>query len=908
VKAVPSLEAEEPQLRDELIRRATAYAGTRRGAMLLGSIGGMAASAGLLLAQEQITPLSLVLGVASMAVLAWAAGRPGAKAVALVALDLALIFLYTWSLGQSMQVVVTGSPTRISVDINGNTHFSQPLGRFKSAAARGMWLGLYAGAPGTYVVGANGEFPPSSSWPASFATDLRFAVPRPGWNLKLSAGGTTGPVTAAELQPGIGNWSTNPRGEVEGTLGAIGWITKLHSPTFRLVGRLSRADGWQGIVFGFGSKKNGYLVTIRADHRDAQFYYWKNGPTMNCTCHYPVRDPVPTIPMIQRSLQFLLPSLILALFLFLVALGVYLIALPAGLAVARFGHRFRRPRSGGGTADPPAKSGRNSSALVSGTPWAAARAAPTTVSPPNSEDLRLGPISLRYVLDGGALTLGIAASVLAGLIAFNYNYTLPTIEDTATYLFQAKTFALGRLWAPVPHALSVNELMNFFALPFTVIFPQTVHGHWFGKYPPGWPLLLSVGAVFDKGWMVTPVVGGLTVLLIYLIGREVYGRAVGFLAAALALASPFVLSMSSSLLSQSATWLFCGLFVYLLILWTHRTQDLKTFALKVPTQHVVYLVGGGLAIGFAFATRQLDSLTVALPFLVLPARRPLAVLWIGAGAALPLGLLVLYNQAVTGNPTGSGYWLAEPWDRLGFGPGVGGPTQYEANFTVARSFWNFAYDLEHLQGGLFGWPFFFALALVAAPFLLGQARGWDWLFLGSTLCVMAAYMAYWASGVTGGLPRYWYVTVPWLILLAARGFEELYRWPRRLFTFLPSSALAALAFPTVLLGVLTAFDIAYYIPTNVLQYHNPGGAAVAAVHRAHLHKAIVFEVQSNRQNSAFDQVFSQNSPLLNSDVLWAIDRPGGSSNAPIIRAFPGRSYYRLTFRTNGTTVLRRISR
>jgi len=363
------------------------------------------------------------------------------------------------------------------------------------------------------------------------------------------------------------------------------------------------------------------------------------------------------------------------------------------------------------------------------------------------------------------------------------------------------------------------------------------------------------------------------VLLIYVIGREVYGRAVALVAVILALASPIVLSMSGSLLSQSATWLFCGLFAYLLILWARSTPGLDRFSWGAQGGNAGLLVGAGLAVGMAFATRQLDSLTLGLPFLILLARRPQAVLWVGAGAALPVGLLAVYNQAVTGSVTGNGYAQAFSWDRFGFGPGVGGPTVYERDFTFARGIWNFAYDLEHLQGGLFGWPFFVALAVIGIPFLVGRANRWDWLLLASTVLVMSAYMAYWASGVTGGLPLYWYVVVPWLTLLAVWGFEDLAHWPERALNLRRPSSIAAVVFPAFLLSAMMAFDVADYLPANVLSYVNPQGPVVAAVRRDHLHDAVIFQVQHSRQDSAFDDVFSENSPLLmDANVVWAIDR------------------------------------
>jgi hypothetical protein len=811
------------------------------------AVAGCITAAGLLLAQEQISKLPVALAILSLGALAWLGRRSGAKFAALVAVYLAVVFAYTWALSQSMHIVIRGSSGRISVQIDGRIRFSQPISRGAQAPSN-VWVGLYAGAPFIYVVGSNGQGNLEGSPVSRPADAIRFAAPRPGWRLLLSDRASRRGISAPQIQTVSGRWSTNPRGEIEGSVGAIGWIGRVPAAGFTLSGDLLRADGSQGIIFGIGSKRQGYILSIRLDHRDARFYTWRNGLAHACSsCHRSLLFPVSLTPMIQRALLFLLPSILLALSLAVVAVGLYLVVLPLALWVSR------------------------------------------SVAPRVPSKLQT-PVSMDRLIDGTALILGALGIVSGALIALNDNRTLPTIEDTATYIFQAKTLAAGALWADLPRALSQDHLLStFFKLAFTVL----RHGHWFGKYPTGWPLLLSVGALFDKAWMITPIVGGLSVLLIYLIGRELYGRRVGILAAILALSSPFVLSMSGSLLSQSATWLFCGLFAYGLIAWYRRNLPREAFSRALPRQDVLFLVAAGLGLGSAFAVRQLDALTLAIPFAILLVRRPLSILWVALGSAIPLSLLALYNQALVGNPLASGYGQAFPWDRLGFGPHVGGPTPYEADFTLARGLWNFAYDLEHLQAGLFGWPFFFALALVATPFLLGRARWWDWLLLASTGTVMVAYMTYWASGVTGGFPRYWYVTAPWLALLAARGFQELYRWPARVLKAPRENRAAAAAFPCALLVVLLAFDVHYYLPVNVFRYVNPGGAYVSTAQSAHVRHAVIFQVQHNQQASDFDYVFAQNSPALGGDVIWAIDR--GRRDAKIMAAFPGRTYYRLNY-------------
>lgn len=812
-------------------------------ASTLGSVTALFASTAVLLYQEQPAPLTIAALAVSALGLWWSVGWRRRAWITALTLDLGLLVVYSWSLGQSIHVTVRATRAGYLADVGGNSFF-QPARRTREPGAGVGAIGLFAGAASRYVVGPAGKPAPSITLsPLTWlATLSRFAVPRPAWSsVQLTARSHAKSFSAAQIRATSGSWSANPRGEIEGTLGAAGLLGQPGSRRFTFSADLMRGDGIQGMLLGIGPKGYGYLLAVRLDHRDARFYYWNNGVIGICTCARPITFPVATIPMIQRALQFSLPSVILALFLALLAVAAYAVFVPLAIGPSKWiaglsGKRF----------------------VIANPPWP-------------------------WALDAAAIVVGAAGIVSGALIALNVNLTLPTIEDTATYLFQAKTFALGRLWAPIPRDFS------FFSLPFTV----AVHGHWFGKYPPGWPLLLSIGTLFGKPWMVTPVVGGLTLMLIYLIAREIYDRPVGLLASALALSSPFVLSMSGSLLAQSATWFFLGLFVYLLVLWVKRSGRWEGFSFRISREHSLYLAGAGLALGMAIMTRQLDALTVAFPFLILLARRPLNSLWLALGCALPGLLFLVYNETVTGTVLGNGYTRAQPWDKLGFGPGVGGPYPYDAGFTFARGVWNISYDLEHLQGSLFGWPFFFALAFVALPFLLGRATGWDWLLASSCATVVGAYTFYWASGVTGGLPRYWYVIVPWLALLAARGLQELYWLPLRSLPQLPRLGPVALALPVVLLAALTAYDVVFYLPSNVLDFRNVYGPAIAAVHRAGIHNAIVFQVQHTAQQGEFDAAFAQNSPLLTGDILWAKDE--GARDILVMRRYPGRRYYRLSY-------------
>ncbi|MDX1417761.1 MAG: hypothetical protein R3293_26405, partial [Candidatus Promineifilaceae bacterium] len=129
------------------------------------------------------------------------------------------------------------------------------------------------------------------------------------------------------------------------------------------------------------------------------------------------------------------------------------------------------------------------------------------------------------------LVLALAACGAAAIIAALILERMPHVQDSLTYLFQAQLLAQGRLWADAP------PLPEFFEHEFLAV----SDGRWFGQYPPGFPFLLAIGVRLGQPWLINPILAGLTLVLLYLLGRALFGRSTGFIAAVLALTSPFLL-------------------------------------------------------------------------------------------------------------------------------------------------------------------------------------------------------------------------------------------------------------------------------------------------------------------------------------------------------------------------------
>jgi 4-amino-4-deoxy-L-arabinose transferase-like glycosyltransferase len=130
-----------------------------------------------------------------------------------------------------------------------------------------------------------------------------------------------------------------------------------------------------------------------------------------------------------------------------------------------------------------------------------------------------------------ALLLSLLAILVTYLVTDRIFEGIPHLEDEVAYVWQAEAIAGGKIAVPSP------PQPKSFLVPFVVDYD----GLRFGKYPPGWPLVLAIGVKLGLRFLVNPLLAGLGVWLTYLLGKRVFGEVVGLLAAGLTLTSPFFL-------------------------------------------------------------------------------------------------------------------------------------------------------------------------------------------------------------------------------------------------------------------------------------------------------------------------------------------------------------------------------
>ena len=492
----------------------------------------------------------------------------------------------------------------------------------------------------------------------------------------------------------------------------------------------------------------------------------------------------------------------------------------------------------------------------------------------------------------------------------------PHIYDASAYLFSAKTFAGGHLWVPTPPA----------ADRFPGAFMLDVHGKRFTQYPPGTAMTLAIGVLFGVPWLVEPLLGTLALLGIGLIAARLYNRRVATIAVLLGALSPFYSYLAASYLSHAVALFFLVWGFWLLLRFARGGAGwnlpvaVAFFGMGQLTRDQVGLAFAGIAVAIvvALSWRRLRAMVATsreggvASWLESP--RLIAVVAAVAVALLFAAANFAYNAALTGKATVSPRLLFNPGDHFGFGPGVG----FYGQHTVAAGLVNLDELLSSLAIDLFGWPFYLTLAFIAIPFILRRARLADWLLLAGGTLLTGAYIGYFYHGIYLG-PRYLFETLPFLLILTARGIVELAgvgAWARAVvhgWTSPPDSlsrtdekgepqSRGMSVATTALMAALLACALIYFWPRQIALHDNftglPAGTHLALdrIYSPGLRHAIIV----TGDYTLYEYVlFPLNDPALRQDVLYAL-AGNASDYAELRAAYPGRALYQLTIAPDGS--------
>ena len=283
--------------------------------------------------------------------------------------------------------------------------------------------------------------------------------------------------------------------------------------------------------------------------------------------------------------------------------------------------------------------------------------------------------------------LGVLLSIILSGIYLNFSYFEP---DTASYLFQAKLFAQGKISIPVPPQTINGEITiepNGKPMPEYGFSPSPhinmLNGKWYSKYPFGNALMMMFGVFINAPWLIPALATGGALFLLFLLVRDTYGRQIALIAAVIALISPATAGMGSTWFSEPVSRFFLTLFLFTLV----RTLN--------NPGNVIYPLISGSALGYAFNTRPLSAMVFgfvggafALYHLYKPAKseestsesdtevldnsqtRKQLVRQLGV-FLIPFAVLVLicmsWNYHFTDDPFMFTHTAAQPHDKIGFG-------------------------------------------------------------------------------------------------------------------------------------------------------------------------------------------------------------------------------------------------
>jgi 4-amino-4-deoxy-L-arabinose transferase-like glycosyltransferase len=360
-----------------------------------------------------------------------------------------------------------------------------------------------------------------------------------------------------------------------------------------------------------------------------------------------------------------------------------------------------------------------------------------------------------------ALLLVLLAILLSSWVSYDVYDGLAQLEDEYAYLWQARLAVNGDLKIPSPPQAEA------FVIPFVIDY----QGERFGKYPLGFPVVLSMGERFGVVRLINPLFAGLVVWLTYRLGEKLLNRKAGLLAAGLTTISPLFLTYTGSILSH--TWGLV-LSLTLAISWLDITDpNYPHQRANVPGWLPMWTAG--LSLGVLVLSRPWTAIGVAIPFalhgLMLLWRSPKMVqkriIGVGMIAILTGSIHFLWQFALTKDPFLNPYMLWWPYDRIGFGEGIG---VAEGGHSLQQGWIHTKNSLRMIWSDLWGWGQYSWMLIFIGVWAARRHR--RVLLIASVFpSLVFVYYAYWVSG-----PRYFYEGLYSLTILGAAAIAWIGGW------------------------------------------------------------------------------------------------------------------------------------
>ena len=421
--------------------------------------------------------------------------------------------------------------------------------------------------------------------------------------------------------------------------------------------------------------------------------------------------------------------------------------------------------------------------------------------------------------------------------------------DEYVYLYQAETMAEGRLWN------KSHPLDEFFLYSHI---PQK-DGISVGRFPPGWPLVLSLPFVLNISplWL-NPILGALSLWLFFSFARKYYGTRVAIWSLVSVAFTSFYLFNAASFFSHTLCFLLVVGFLYSLYLHLEKRV-------------VFYALLAGACLGMTVITRYFNAVLLVIPVIIFLYYRyqwksiP-TLIWIGVGSMPFFIFLFWYNYEITGNP----FLPVTVWadEREGLGFGVRGYTPFDGIEHFIRRVFLFLYWSSP------------ALLLLYFIFLIKKMRSKAERFLHPEdyylLMLIVGYYFYYHIGGNQYGPRFWFEGTPFLTLFVVKKlFDSRVQWGWALFA-------AGLAYCVVKMP---------YIVEREHRIVEERVDLTEAVSAAGVDNAVVFVATHTgilRPMGALD--LTRNDLDYNGSVLYVRDIP--ERNSELMEFYPDRTFYR----------------
>ena len=482
-----------------------------------------------------------------------------------------------------------------------------------------------------------------------------------------------------------------------------------------------------------------------------------------------------------------------------------------------------------------------------------------------------------------ALVMSLVGILATYLVTVQIFEGIPHIEDEFAYVWQADLVAKGHLTMPSPPD------SPSFLVPFVI----DHNGVRFGKYPPGWPVLLGIGVFLGARSLVNPLLAGLAIWLTYVLAKKIMGETVGLLAAGLTVSSPFFLMNSGSLLSHTFGLVLTIGFV---LAWLDSFGDRH-----LPPKKLSTLTAAG-TLGVLAITRPWTALAVGLPFglysLFLLVRGDGQIrrhlLAMGVILAVFGSLFFLWQYAVTGDVLLDPYTLWWPYDKIGFGQGYG---VTEQGHTLRQAYINTRFSIRAGFRDLFGWGAYSWIFLPFGLVAMILRRNWRALLASSTIiCLILLYLAYWVGSWLFG-PRYFLEGLFSLTLLSGVGIAFLAGWPigpeERWRSYQGWKRLRPLLL-TAFLALLVSGNLLFYTPIRMHTMQ-----ALYGIERADMEPFLSPQAQElapalvivhSKKWMSYGALLELEDPELDTPFIFAYSR-GPRGDSQLADDFPLRSIY-----------------